>query len=111
MKRVRRDLNRKLAAVRQYAMTHGISTDLTLRAKKCVEKESKRRAEYSSCEAEVMEFLPRTLMAELRAEAWTPVISRHGFFSMVQTDHPRCHCAICLSCLLEVPIQSRDTIF
>merc|ERR1739846_170055 len=73
---------RKFLVIQEYCQEHNISTCLSVRIKKSVEKsfERKMREQYA---IEMAEMLPWELLTDLRYESWSPTLFEHCFFKFL----------------------------
>jgi len=107
----RQQRTRKLWVIRAYVRENHISTQLSVRVKKYVEKSLGRKLREQHA-AELVQMLPHALLMDLHFEAWSPhVCSRHRFFGQFCREHPRTVWSLGREALQEVPVLAGDTLF
>eukprot|EP00928_Gymnodinium_smaydae_P024661 TRINITY_DN19893_c0_g1_i1.p1 TRINITY_DN19893_c0_g1~~TRINITY_DN19893_c0_g1_i1.p1 ORF type:complete len:796 (-),score=106.34 TRINITY_DN19893_c0_g1_i1:307-2628(-) len=101
---------RKLWVIREYMRGHPISSKLSARVKKYIEKSLNRKllAQYAH---EISEMLPTGLLVDVYVEVWCPYIKRTSFFKMLCTKHSRVLWWLCHSGVHGVPVLEGDRIF
>eukprot|EP00929_Paragymnodinium_shiwhaense_P017837 TRINITY_DN12762_c0_g1_i3.p1 TRINITY_DN12762_c0_g1~~TRINITY_DN12762_c0_g1_i3.p1 ORF type:complete len:791 (-),score=112.70 TRINITY_DN12762_c0_g1_i3:367-2739(-) len=110
LQNLRAGQSRKLHIIREYVRDNNISLCLSMRIKSYVEKTVSQRARVMHAK-QIAEFLPVTLVADLRFEAWTPILTMHPWLSSVTTSSPRFVWSLCKSSLTEIAVLPGDTVF
>eukprot|EP00929_Paragymnodinium_shiwhaense_P104656 TRINITY_DN6926_c0_g2_i2.p1 TRINITY_DN6926_c0_g2~~TRINITY_DN6926_c0_g2_i2.p1 ORF type:complete len:665 (-),score=110.29 TRINITY_DN6926_c0_g2_i2:200-2194(-) len=101
---------RKMYVIREYVRSNNISLYLAMRIKNYVEKTMNQKLQVIYAK-EIAEFLPTSLLMDLRFEAWSPVVSAHSFFMKLTTTHPRLVWCLCKQSLAEMAVLPGDTVF
>ncbi|CAE8623285.1 unnamed protein product [Polarella glacialis] len=110
MKRLRDKRNHKIAAFREYAARHGISTMLSIRLTRYLERDHDNKRQQQT-EMELQQALPQELLKELFHEARSPILSAHSFFESLGEKHRRVERDLCLRAVSEVHFLAHDRIF
>jgi len=110
MKRLRDKRNQKIAAFREYAARHGISTMLSIRLTRYLERDHDNKRQQQT-EMELQQALPKELLKELFHEARSPILSAHSLFASLGERHRRVERDLCLRAVSEVHFLAHDRIF
>eukprot|EP00929_Paragymnodinium_shiwhaense_P022913 TRINITY_DN14491_c0_g1_i2.p1 TRINITY_DN14491_c0_g1~~TRINITY_DN14491_c0_g1_i2.p1 ORF type:complete len:773 (-),score=75.49 TRINITY_DN14491_c0_g1_i2:438-2696(-) len=110
LKSLRHAQTRKMFVVREYIRCHSISLNLAMRIKSYVMKTLSQKLQMTYAK-ELTEFLPAPLVADLRFETWSPVLSNHAFFMKLTMTLPRLIWCLCKEALEEVAVLPGDTVF
>ncbi|CAE8601093.1 unnamed protein product [Polarella glacialis] len=110
VKRTADKRNQKIAAFRDYATRHGISTMLSVRLTRYLEREHDSKMREKT-EMELQQALPQELLKELFHEARSPILSAHSLFASLGERHRRVERDLCMSAASEVHFLANDRIF
>eukprot|EP00929_Paragymnodinium_shiwhaense_P074131 TRINITY_DN37915_c0_g1_i4.p1 TRINITY_DN37915_c0_g1~~TRINITY_DN37915_c0_g1_i4.p1 ORF type:complete len:813 (-),score=138.56 TRINITY_DN37915_c0_g1_i4:575-3013(-) len=110
LQRMRHSHTRKLYVIREFVRNNNISVHLAMRVKAYIIKSNQvnMQAQFSK---ELAEFLPNSLLTDMRYEAWSPLISVHTFFMRLCTKSPRLMWCLCKDAIVEMPVVSGDIVF
>ncbi|CAK9091218.1 Potassium voltage-gated channel subfamily H member 2 (Ether-a-go-go-related gene potassium channel 1) (ERG-1) (Eag-related protein 1) (Ether-a-go-go-related protein 1) (MERG) (Voltage-gated potassium channel subunit Kv11.1), partial [Durusdinium trenchii] len=100
----------KLAAVGEYAATHGVSTTLTVRLKKYVEHEEERRRYKENLEV-LNSALPPELLRILLSAARSHGLSHHTLFEQMERKFHHVYDDICYEAVSEMYLIAGDIVF
>eukprot|EP00929_Paragymnodinium_shiwhaense_P097470 TRINITY_DN59136_c0_g1_i1.p1 TRINITY_DN59136_c0_g1~~TRINITY_DN59136_c0_g1_i1.p1 ORF type:complete len:762 (+),score=79.52 TRINITY_DN59136_c0_g1_i1:76-2361(+) len=109
LQRLREGQTRKMHILREYIRDNNISSSLSMRVKNYVETNTSRAREVNT--KQIAEFLPAPLVADLRLEAWSPIVAAHPKLITLMTWTPRFLWSLCKTALMETVVFPGDTVF